>query len=783
MNETIYWIIEYLKVLPAYAFIMFIWPSVVFGRFLKGKTRTFRFAFCVVTMINLINTVVLLLGTCHLLNVWVIRVLFYGAFVFAVYRALNLKKRNLPNNLKYITSGTMGKKTFMRKVFNKIRDMFAKFRQLSGKFFEGNAVVYIMLIVAVIYGMLYFTWNGFLDFSYAASDMYVHHEWIYYLVKGESFGGGIYPEGMHCFIYMINALFGIKIYSALMYVEGIHVAVILVSAYVFFKQLFKWKYSPVLAVVLFLVMDVKGSFPILGMSRMAWTLPQEFAYPCIFICAAYLIEYLRRKEDDKSLKNAKLYIFVLALAGTVSIHFYATIMAFFLCLMSVIPLIPKLFKKRSFLNLFLGVLIGVFIAFVPMLAALATGKEFQGSINWALNLIKDSIASNELPDTDVIKEKAYEIVTGYDISFKQVAAKDVDISKALSGKKTRGIKRGNGQSLSWKLDNIYTRTYVFMHGVKRAPVILIAELVVLWLWLILKIGFLIAHIKNKDINAERYDGYLMLALVGICFNLLNSTPALGLPELLESGRICALSQLFSLAIFFVPLDLIMSFPVYTVKEKISAAIGVAGMVSAVAVTVMSGNYHSYLYYCLGRYNAAVDCAFSIMKDVNPYEFTIVSTTEEYYQIIDCGYHEELVDFVNAAYYEDSYTLPTKYVFIFVEKKPIKYPHMHFASGPKWLALNNYDKYLDPGYSVYPDVVCSEISDEMAETDYGKFVSGTINEYSDLSRRTLVESKAYAWCSKFDRLYPGELKTYYEDDSFVCYYFEQNQRNTYELAIQ
>ena len=51
-----------------------------------------------------------------------------------------------------------------------------------------------MLLVVVMYGMLYFSWQAFQDYSYGASDMYVHHQWAYGLLQGEPYSAGIYPE-------------------------------------------------------------------------------------------------------------------------------------------------------------------------------------------------------------------------------------------------------------------------------------------------------------------------------------------------------------------------------------------------------------------------------------------------------------------------------------------------------------------------------------------------------------------------------------------------------------
>ena len=120
MNELFYWIIEYLKVLTAFGLIIFVWPLVVFRGYLKNKSRTFKFGFCVVVMVNIINTLVVFLGLTHCLNVWVVRVLFYGTFIFFLFRNITLSKKKI-NAIKNVSSGTMGRKTFIKKTFAAFR--------------------------------------------------------------------------------------------------------------------------------------------------------------------------------------------------------------------------------------------------------------------------------------------------------------------------------------------------------------------------------------------------------------------------------------------------------------------------------------------------------------------------------------------------------------------------------------------------------------------------------------------------------------------------------------
>ena len=53
-------------------------------------------------------------------------------------------------------------------------------------------------------------------------------------------------------------------------------------------------------------------------------------------------------------------------------------------------------------------------------------------------------------------------------------------------------------------------------------------------------------------------------------------------------------------------------------------------------------------------------------------------------------------------------------------------------------------------------------------------------YSNLDSRTILESKAYEWCRKFESSYPQEMKVYYEDENFCCYIIRQNTYRLYQL---
>ena len=136
--------------------------------------------------------------------------------------------------------------------------------------------------------------------------------------------------------------------------------------------------------------------------------------------------------------------------------------------------------------------------------------------------------------------------------------------------------------------------------------------------------------------------------------------------------------------------------------------------------------------------------------------------------------------------EKEYTLPSEHLFIYIEKRPFQYAQCLFATGPGWLAQESYLDSLggtDSGYaSQVPDYISSELlsAEEIGGTKFVFDLSS--NTYAVLRVRTLVESLAYQWCREFEKLYPGELQTYYEDENFICYYIRQNPRSLYQLGL-
>ncbi len=752
----LYWTGEFVKVFIGYFVLMYLWPLVVFRKKMHGKSRTFCFAFCSTVSVMLINLVVLGLGLFHILNRWIVVGIFYGIFLCSL-----LKKKQyrayIINQIQCLVSGSLGWKWFFLCLFKNGKDFVSNCIKSFIKRIEGRKLEYVMLIILIFFGISYFSYGAFQCHSYAWGDMYVHHEWIYGLKQGQIFSAGIYPEAMHCFVYMMNALFGIRVYSCMLYLGGIHVSTLLIAVYCLFKEVMRSRYTAYLILAIFLTIDVVSPNEIYGMARLQNTIPQEFGMYTQFLCALYLIRFLRRKQDSNSKKresifhNEDLFLFASSLAVSFAIHFYITIMAFFLCLSFVIFGISKVFRRKSFQSLVVAVLFGIFVSAVPMVAAFASGIPLQGSLGWGVNVMKG---------TDTQEAESHS--SGEDIRMHN---KNV----------TKAAKKSLGKRMTDVARIVYRSGYVTLYKTKRARWIVqftgIAAVLAALNWII-------QFIYMKKFTFEMYFG---ITFASVLFMILYAAPFLGLPEIIASSRLCSTEQILILAMIAIPVDEL--FWIFG-KTKVRVLLPHLSLlcVSGIYVgTNFFGMYHGYLYYELSRYNEVVDTTNNIIGQYPENSYTIISTTDDLYQLIEFGRHEEIFDFFQKSE-KKNYFIPTKYLFFYIEKRPFKRNQLHFFTGPRWLAqakYKKYYKYFDRDVSEGNDVKCAKISDNPISEEDIKSVQYS-EAYDKIQNRILLESKMYDWCKNFKEKFPNEMKVYYENSHFVCYRIIQNPERLYNL---
>ena len=792
-----YWIVEFIKVLSGYIFLMYLWPSVIFRKKLSGKSLTFQFAFCSTVSILLSNTIILGLGLFHILNEGIVRWIYYGTFFLSIFKEKELR-RYIFAHIKRTLSGTQGWKLLIFRQAESLKIIIVNSFQQLNKKIKGRRIEYGILFVLIVFAVAYFSYGAFQCHSYGWGDMYVHHAWIYGLKEGKIFSAGIYPEAMHCFIYCMNDLFGISVYSCMMFLGEIHVSALLLAIYCFLREVMKSKYTVYLVLAAFLTIDMVCVDEIYGMSRMQYTIPQEFGLYTQFLCALYLVRFLRRNPEEGTAKrkvwNDDLFLFMTSLAASLAIHFYVTMMAFFLCAAIAIFGIVKVFKKENFKSLVIAVLAGMIISAAPMVLAYASGIPLQGSLNWGMNVMNgtdtkegrtqqaQSIASENNAETSSQNESESQssesIQQESDVQSSQSVTSEekqqTETNDALEQEQTSQKK--SRKTIGEYIKMVYKYGYAQLYGDTRAKWLLGFTLIA---GILSAINWIITAIRFRKLPFELYLG---ITAASVIFMILYAAPFLGLPEIIAGARLCLTEQVLLLSMMALPADEVL----FAIGRRKMACIlpylSVLGVAAIYAGTNYFGVYHGYLYYELTRYNSVVNLTNRIASEYPKQRYTIISTTDEIYQVIESGWHEEILDF----YYKsklEKYYIPTEYLFFYVEKNPIQYAQYHFFAGPRWLAQKKYSQYYKYSNAVISEgsaIKSSKISEDVLGeplTDMGK----ASDAYSNLKNRTILESELYFWCQDFKARLPYEIQVYYEDEDVVCYMIKQNPEHLYNLG--
>ena len=572
---------------------------------------------------------------------------------------------------------------------------------------------------------------------------------------------------MHCLLYAIHCLLGVKTRMLILFFGSIQGVAILLAFYCLMRELFRWRWVPLLALTMISLCGNGTELGLKSMVRLQGTLPLEFAMMFQFFCVLFLLRYL--KSSQKPCGRGKLsglilgndlLVFTMCVAATVSVHFHPAVTTVFMCLGIAPFYFRRVFSRERLLPLVAAVLAGVLAALLPMAIAWASGIPLNGSFGWGLKVIQNL----EEDEGDKGDEE-------FQLQIEQEPDSDAEtniISKVVNTAAfvVQMIYLGH---LSLARGHQYKAYVIVMFGAMGVSLLM--------KWLLARRPRLLERLKQYGISQISFDGYVTLAILSIAVVLLGISSDLGLPSLTTTDRIFVTERMLLLAAVWIPLDFLFSlaasFGIFRLLQVLSAA----SLAVLCFWCTSRENYHGYLFCGLTRYPVEISVMDKIIDSSPQFQYTIVSPTDGLYHVNEYGRHEELLTFVQKSA-GDRYFLPTRYVFVFVEKKPLRYDQNYFFAGPSWLAL---EKYTLAGSRQAPDVWASEISAQAAQKEIPQF-SLPFDNYRYLENRTVVESKAYYWCQRFAELYPHEMSVYYEDDDFVCYYFEQEPHSPYNLAI-
>lgn len=602
------------------------------------------------------------------------------------------------------------------------------------------------------------------NWGYGASDLPVHNYWINGLIENNIFVAGIYPMGMHCMLYYLSTMLGIPAYAVLRLFWLVQFCMIAVMLLVFLKGYCKTRFLPYLGIMFFVGAKY---FNRISYARYGATLPQEFGMLYILPSISFVMEFFktRKKELEAGVNKIRctsswyLLGFAMSFSLTLASHFYDTIIAGILCIGIAVGYGYWIWRKEYFFRIMLAGILSILMAFLPMAAAFLTGKSLQGSIYWAMSVI--GLRDYTVLIFRIICIGVSAVTIGgsvlivYGIRSGKISFKNKDISEYSKLKK-----------LIFQICNLVPMVAILLVGWNYRKIILWGCQLYVFLLpemnLILYgvgIAFCVGMIQRYLVESMQGSGILSILIVEIILGLLLVSEQLGWPILIENYRVgIYLAYLLSLVIVMI-LDGAINIFFWANLPKVQQA---AGLILTMMVICYSIKYDWVRESFGGGYlemNEAILCTTSILKENEGQDnnWTIVSANDEYRMIEEYGRHTETIEFLAGMEYWNStkeVKIPTEKVYFYIEKKPLN--------------------YANEGSGEIP-----EVSEEQAENPLPQ--NSGISAYTG-TLRSVTMSRMYYWAQKFRELYPNELRVYYENDKFVCYYIEQNVYRLYNFAI-
>lgn len=755
------------KIFILYTLMVLALPYFVMRNFLRGRRMTQKFVFCVVGGNFFCIMLVLFWGIFHITNRYV---LIASTAVFPLGILLKIRKKiwekycvvfltdfmrfiKRENSFHYIL------RKFFRWLVRKSKDLGRPlFYMVKNNLIE--CTLFLVCSIAVIY---YFSITN--HFGPRASDLVVHMLWINEVDKGNLFCDGIYPFGMHALIYYMHAVFGIPTVRIVLLFATIQTFYIFTMLLVFVKELCRFRYTPYLTYIAFIIGDYIQSN---RYSRYYATLPQEFGMIFLLPCAIAMLRFFRAVREERNeiqrMKKEKLlytkispdrrwkestvqlWIVIISFGLTFSVHFYITIIAVFLLLPVVFVYIKYVIDWNTFRKLVIAGTLAVVIPIVPMAAAFIGGTPLQASLYWALSVmgvdgVIDETDTEEIPKENTSLEDG-EILNNSD------AEKIVDANEQVKSSLEERIVysfRTLKQSISDFLRNLVLERKLDYNVWIICMVLLGLEIPLMWL------------LREWDSSRQN----LFIILYNVLLLFVAVSPNLGFPVIIDENRISIFFSYTALVCLSLAVDGICIIGNYLIRIKQVWQISSCVLVLVFGCyTVFGGRIRekSVNASSLQKDGAAL-CVYDIMENYPEKKWTIVSCNEERNMISPVAWHYELIDFLESMedYDEnDEMYIPTQFVFFFIEKDVLNY------------TVDN--EFTD---------VDGRVREEWASYDLP--AKNALLQYSSYER-IIVNSRMYYWAQEYQRRFPNEMKVYYEDDEFICYMMEQNEYYLNNFAI-
>ena len=675
--DTNVYVLSLIQVLLCCVIRDFLIPLFVWKNYLRNKSYSYRFWFCVITQAALLINLVLLLGFLNICNRYTIMgsMIVIYSLIYWNYsdRKLFQNCRECLKNLYLAYKEDILFKTIRRGIAKWVRKYLGSaYRYPVFQYLRKNWFEMLALTGFVIYNIWFLTHNVMLYHCYQFSDIPVHQSWIYNLEQGTLFSDGIYPFGMHAMVYIIRIIFRLNLREIMLYAGAYQTVIMVIGQYLLAKEIFRAKYTPIAVILIFSLM--------LNQGRFAASLPQEAGMYVVIGLAYFMLRYLhadREKfvlESDSKLRRffrinsyinrryltSDALLLMLCVALVIAYHFYTAIAAVFLVFAIALSYIHKVFKKQYFIPLLFCGIMGACIAVLPFGACLAKGIPFQEAMEWATSVI----AGKEWKGSDSYYLAQLEAAQGLDNQHSGLDASDtIDTEQKI---KVDYSKMTGKEIIQYYYQSIFSFGVIAMFGQDATQLMFYCML----------IGFvsggLLLFSKKTRVYGHDYHA-LIINMIILC--TVGAAASLGIPEIIAAARASTFAEPFIGLIYMLPVDFILCIlgsRKHRYMHLLIDVLSAASCVYAAYLIFSFGCFHSFFDVNQAYYNEAEYVLRHIKQSYEKNTYTIVSPTEEYYDTVDYGYHTELSEFMNMVNgKQKEFTFPTEYVFFFIEKQVLQ----------------------------------------------------------------------------------------------------------------
>lgn len=574
-------------------------------------------------------------------------------------------------------------------------------------------------------------------YAYGTSDMYVHTEWINYMEEGDIFYNGIYPFGMHNILSALHLISGLHISQIMRFYGMTNCFLVVAMAVYFLCRVGRTKASILIYLVIYSITNFSLRIDFGGLDRMSYTLPQECGMPFVLVSVLFLGKFLENKKKEDGI------YFALASALTLSMHFFTVIFAVALCGGLVLVYLPRIWKEKLILPLCRCLLLIMCVSILPLLGGMLEGKQWQGSMKWALSVMTTDSAQEETAE----ETEGLELQEGQETEEAEGAIEDTGLAETQAG---IAEKIKTKASLLWNL--VVDAMYAFWGYVLWGGMIYAA------------VYFLLGRKSWRDWRNKQFFAVWLTLL--FCIAMIGYQ-ILGIPQLMKEVRVWMFINYLGSMLLALSFETLAGYFGEWGKE-IAEVLGLGVAVLCFYVTYRLGNIPFQTYFYLETSTAAEACV-KIAKEYEKNTWTVVSPVEELYFVRGQGYHYELWEFiVNMERYEvgDYLEVPTKHVFFILEKNPLPY---------------NKTRIFGQEYDDAP------IDQADADTVVTKEMLGILQwremkYYSVYENRRALEAKLAEWLSVYSEMFPEQMTVYMDSEECIIYRLEQNMYALNNLAV-